>query len=73
MATKQIKLYHCAFNVMTKQGWIVLSFDDQALDKETLGGLSPEVYNACLSTLENSPVYFDSQGWIKAGYEVPID
>ena len=70
---KQIKKFASAFNAKTHQGTIVLAFDESGADKIVLSNLAPELFNAYLSILEKTPVYMDSNGWIRTDYEIAID
>lgn len=70
---RKIVMYVTAYNVVSNQGVIYLFFSNKQTPDHTLNNLSPEAYNACLSTLKNEPLYLDTNGWLRTDYEVPRD
>jgi hypothetical protein len=66
--TKEIKYFATAYNHRTKKGYVMLDPGNPD-DRVILRNIPLDQFNAINAVLQQSPVYFDEQGWIKSGKE----
>ena len=73
MSAKEIKHYHCRWNVKNREGIILIYFSDNKRDHLTLKFRDAEEFHVTMSILSSSfQSYLTSSGEITSGWE-PID